>query len=164
MRAIVIESEGRIEGIFSCINVASKYLNATSTTVKKRTEKGTDGAGKVYRWATEEESKMFHVVKEKPKVERKPVEPKKYKLKELDEDLCDNMELDSTKYTIVPYKLIAGRVCVTPCPFTHDIPKPKVGSCLCVGCSSFHGRNRVKQQVACSASNGRGPSKSNQAV
>lgn len=162
MKAVTIEKEGSIIGLFTSISNAARSIGITETAIRKRIAKGENREGETFRWATKEEQVILRKLKafqlgdipvKKNTVENKSkqdVKERGTKLKELDPDTEDNLDLLSEQYIIVSYELANGRVCITPCPY-RDAPKPKIGSALCLSCGSFHGRNRVKQQVACGA-------------
>lgn len=57
--------------------------------------------------------------------------------------------LDREKYTIIKYEVRNLRESITDCPF-KEAPKPKVGGCMCMKCTSFEGRDRFTHEVACS--------------
>lgn len=59
------------------------------------------------------------------------------------------IELDRNQYTILPYEVKFGRICITPCPFKEH-PKPMVGSGNCARCGQFRGRDIANHEIACS--------------
>lgn len=57
-------------------------------------------------------------------------------------------KFNAKKHCKVPYELMMGCVCITPCPFSLS-PKPRVGSCKCLDCSYFKIKDKEKQFVVC---------------
>ena len=112
-------------------------------TIGYRIAKGGEVKGVTFRRCIPDEMEAFEKI----------ALPKKGKEKEIARETFDMEEADK-KFNVVEYQLSAGCICITPCPY-RDSPKPKVGSAACMNCTSFHGRNRVTQQVACSAVNGK---------
>jgi len=166
---IALEKGGEVVNIFPSIHKASRDLGLHVSTIKWRIERGTEVKGVLLRTVTDTEKEklckttvqLINQVRQKKQQSEKP---QKIKLKgevkksgkigrrETTRTEADDIELNSEKYSIVSYELVFGRLCITPCPY-REAPKPKVGSGLCMDCPSFRGRNRTKQQVACSAVN-----------
>lgn len=142
-KQIVIEKEGEVVAIFASIKDAEIITRMSSSTIDYRLTKGGDIKGLTFRYCIPSEVESFERI----------TAPKKGKAKTIACDTFD-MEKATEKYNVVSYQLAAGHICITPCPY-RESPKPKVGSAACLDCTSFHGRNRLTQQVACSAVNGK---------
>ena len=164
---IIVEKNGKVEDIYSSLHEASQKLGLHVSTIKWRILQGKETGGVFLRYFTQEESdkvssmaiaflnreKQAEIDKQR-QVKDKQRKSKDTKGKPDKFEFSGDSELDSSKYSIVHYELSVGRICITPCPY-KEMPKPMVGSARCLGCPSYHGRNRTKQQVACSAVNGR---------
>lgn len=61
----------------------------------------------------------------------------------------EDIDLNGSKFAIVPYEVRNVRVCVTRCTI-REYPQPFIGSAECARCPSFRGRNKKTHQVACS--------------
>lgn len=125
--------------VFASMKEAEMLTKMSSATIDYRLSKAGEVRGLTFRYCIPDEIEAFDKI----------ASPKKGKEKEIAYDTFD-METARKKYTIVDYQLATGHICITPCPF-RDAPKPKVGSAACMDCSSFQGRNRLTQQVACSS-------------
>lgn len=156
---VIMEKDGKVETIFPAIHEAARTLEKHISSIKSRIASGRTIKGIRLRYMTQEETDRIRQLaidmlsrdleeKERIRLEEEAAKKKAERLAALEEK--EDVELDGEKFTILSYELMAGRVCVTPCPY-KDAPKPKVGSSLCMACGSFHGRNRKKKQVACSA-------------
>lgn len=154
-----MEKDGKVETIFPAIHEAARTLGKHVSSIKARISSGRAVKGILLRYITQEETDRIRQMaidmlsrdmeeKERIRLEEEAARKKAERLAAIEEE--EDVELDGEKYTILSYEMVAGRVCVTPCPY-KDAPKPKVGSSLCMACGSFHGRNRRKKQVACSA-------------
>lgn len=163
-KPIVIERNGEVIGLFASITSAGHCIGLTEKGIRNRISNGLKRNPEIYRYASPEEAELIRKILPAPPKEptpelikglRAPRKPgKRQSLKELEEGENEELELLKGKYDIIQYELAAGRVCITPCPY-RESPKPKVGSALCLSCTSFHGRNRVRQQIACSAVSGK---------
>lgn len=149
-----MEKNGEVVDIFPSIQDASRSLGIHVSTIEWRIRQKRSVKGVLMRYLTEEEEEagtkflIDFLNKEKEEQKRVTENPAEKKNKPTATSLEDDVELDSGKYSIIHYETIAGHICVTPCPHL-EAPKPKVGSALCLRCSSFHGRNRTRQEVAC---------------
>ena len=149
-----MEENGKVVDIFSSIQDASRSLGIHVSTIEWRIRQKKAIKGVKLRYLTEEEEEtgikflIDFLNKGKEEKKREAEKPPEKKMKQVGPSLEDDVELDSGKYSIIHYETISGHICVTPCPHL-EAPKPKVGSALCVGCPSFHGRNRTRQEVAC---------------
>lgn len=157
---VIMEMNGKVDTIFPTLHDAARTLEKHVSSIKRRISIGSVVKGMRLRYMTQEETDRIRLLiidmlnkdlekTENPKLEESPKKKTK-KTKKVSIIEEEDAELDGNKYTILSYELISDRVCVTPCPY-KDAPKPKVGSALCMACGSFHGRNRSKKQVACSA-------------
>lgn len=142
-KQIIVEKDGKVIAVFASMKDAETLTKMSSATIDYRLTKGGEVRGLTFRYCIPDEVEAFERI----------VSPKKGKEKEIAYDTFD-MEEANKKYNVVNYELAAGRICITPCPY-REAPKPKVGSAACMECTSFHGRNRLTQQVACSAVNGK---------
>ena len=142
-KEIIVEKEGKVIAVFASMKDAEILTKMSSGTIDYRLSKGGEVRGLTFRYCIPAEIEAFDKI----------ASPKKGKEKEIAYDTFD-METAGKKYNVVDYQLATGRICITPCPY-RDAPKPKVGSAACMNCTSFHGRNRLTQQVACSAVNGK---------
>ena len=142
-KQIIVEKEGKVIAVFASLKDAELLTKMNSSTIEYRLAKGGEVRGLTFRYCIPDEVESFEKISS----------PKKGKEKEIARDTFDMEEADK-KFNVVDYKLSAGRICITPCPY-REAPKPKVGSAACMECTSFHGRNRITQQVACSAVNGK---------
>lgn len=57
-------------------------------------------------------------------------------------------KFNENKHCKVPYEVVSGVVCITPCPYSLS-PKPFVGSCGCLDCSHFKIKDQEKHIVIC---------------
>lgn len=89
----------------------------------------------------------------------------KSKMNELEDDISDyfyergsgvnwNPNISKIKKHIhkVPYQTVNQIVCITPCPYRlaeNGNPRPKVGSSLCMSCTSFARKNKALGYVDC---------------
>ena len=161
---VVVEEKGRGMGMFMSVSDAAKSVGLTDKAIRHRIHAGMKTVDWTYRYATPDETAFIRqLASGVPKTDRSALikelsqTKRRYKRKPLKELECEgdrDWVLLGKKYDIVPYEITAGRVCVTQCPY-REAPKPKVGSALCMACTSFHGRNRVRRQVACSAVKGK---------
>lgn len=142
-KQIVVEKDGKVIAVFDSIESAELLTKMNYSSIYYRLSKGCEVKGLTFRHCILKETEAFERI----------ACPKKGKDKEIAYDTLD-MEEANKKYNVVNYELAAGRICITPCPY-QEAPKPKVGSAACMKCISFHGRNRLTQQVACSAVNGK---------
>lgn len=142
-REIVVEREGKVVAVFASMKDAEIITKMSSATIDYRLAKGGDVRGLTFRRCIPDEKEAFGRI----------AQPKKGKEKEIARDTFD-MEKAGRKFNVVDYRLMDGCICITPCPY-RDAPKPMVGSSACMDCTSFHGRNRLTRQVACSAASGK---------
>lgn len=155
---VTLERNGKIISIFATMQDAAKSLGMHVSTIQWRVERGRDVKGERMRLATEAEIRKLREAKLKESREKRRIKErastKKDTYVEESEFEMDSVKLDGEKYRIVNYEVTPWRLCITPCPFKES-PKPMVGSAVCATCSSFHGRDRVRKQVACSDVYGR---------
>lgn len=50
---------------------------------------------------------------------------------------------------VIRYEVRHKLVCITPCPFSEEDDRPRVGSARCINCSSFVEKNPVTKEVSC---------------
>jgi hypothetical protein len=142
-RAVAIIRKGRVIAIYSSTGNAGRCMGYSDATIRNYIANGTQKGGLSFRFADEAETKLIRRLGGLPvsKDNDEVVEAPKPTVKE-------------SNYTTISYETIAGKVCITPCPHRID-DKPKVGSSQCAECPFFHGRNREKQTVRCSAASDR---------
>lgn len=137
---------GKPVGRFDCINDVARMLNVTATAITSRIlrEAVIDNVRFRFREGADDDT----LPNMSPETGKSPKIPK-IRLKKLTEYKSDDDDLTDTKYTIVPYEVKSGRICITRCT-ALEAPQPFVGSGRCARCSHFQGRNKKTHQVACS--------------
>lgn len=147
MKQVVMLVGGKPVGRFDCINDVARMLNVTATAITSRILRGAVIDNVRFRFR--EGAADDELPNMSPK---KPSQPKlpKVKLKEITEYKSDDDDLSDSKYTIVPYEVKNGRICITRCT-ALDAPQPFVGSGRCAKCPHFQGRNKKTHEVACSS-------------
>ena len=146
MKQVVMMVGGKPVGRFDCIGDVARMLNRTATAITSRILRGAVIDNVRYRFregAADDE--LPNMSPKKPSLPK----PSKIKLKKMTEYKSDDDDLSDTKYTIVPYEVKNGRICITRCT-ALEAPQPFVGSGRCAKCPHFQGRNKKTHQVACS--------------
>ncbi len=145
MKQVVMMVGGNPVGRFDCINDVARMLNITATAITSRIlrEAVIDNVRFRFREGAADDE-LPNMSPEKPSQPK----PSKIKLKKITYK-SDDDDLSDTKYTIVPYEVKNGRICITRCT-TLDAPQPFVGSGRCAKCPHFQGRNKKTHEVACS--------------
>lgn len=150
---VTLERGGKVISIFATMQDAAKSLGMHVSTIQWRVERGRDVKGERIRLATEAEKRKLRESKLKELIEKRRIKERSSTKKDTyvkeSEFELDGVKLDGEKYRIVNYEITPWRLCITPCPFKES-PKPMVGSAACATCCSFHGRDLVRRQVACS--------------
>ena len=151
MKPVVMMVCGNPVGRFDCIGDAAKMLNIQTTTLTNRILRGAVVNDIQFRFRESDEDDALTNMSPQREKAKKPTEQtiSKVKVKKKLKYKSDDVDLTNTKYTIVPYEVKYGRVCVTRCT-ALEAPQPFVGSAQCANCPHFHGRNKKTHQVSCS--------------
>lgn len=141
-KSVAILRKGRVIAIYSSTGNASRCMGCSDTTIRNYIANNTRKGDLSFRFATEEETRLIRLLGGLPEAS------------DDDKDETSEPITKESKYDTIPYETLAGKLCITPCPHRTDI-KPKIGSSQCVECPFFHGRDREKQLVKCSAVGGK---------
>lgn len=142
-RAVAVMRKGRVIAIYSSTGNAGRCMGYSDSTIRNYIANGTQKGGLSFRFADETETKLIFRLGGLPAS------------KDDDEAVVvTEPAVKESNYTTIPYETIGGMLCITPCPHRSDV-KPKVGGSQCAECPFFHGRNREKQTVRCSATSNR---------
>ena len=152
MKPVVMLVGGKPVGRFDCIGDAAKMFNVQTSTLTNRILRGAVVDNVQFRFReSDEDDALINMSPQRAKA-KKPTEHtiSKVKPKKKPKYKSDDVDLTNTKFTIVPYEVKYGRVCVTRCT-ALEAPQPFVGSAQCANCPHFHGRNKKTHQVSCSS-------------
>lgn len=133
-QVLVKNEEGELLFTFPSINKCAEHFCVQVGTILYRISKGFSYDGMVFSFVDGDRREA---------VPKKPPKPKKIK-----RVMREEVELDRTKYKILPYEVKYKHICVTKCPFISE-KTIFIGSALCANCKSFRGRDRKTQEVAC---------------